>query len=322
MSPTVWPGRVVGNAMVESPSMSYEHQSATRPVFRIQDPYADTQPSRYRGRRRRIPSGAIWIGILVGLIVGAYLLVPGRSNLLLLGIDRAPEGTAVSRSDTIILTTVEPSRPYVGMLSIPRDLWVEVPGVGPNRINTAHFFAEAKAPGTGPQAAMETVADNFGVNVDYYVRIQFEGLQAFVDGIGGVPITLKQPMSGYQAGYHRLDGEQALAFVRDRAGSDDFARMERGQLFVRAVLRSFIQPSVWPRLPGAAASLLGSLETNLPVWLWPRIGVAILRTGPDSFDARVIDRSLASGFTTTEGAQVLAPDWPRILLLVEEMFLS
>lgn len=262
------------------------------------------------------------MGILAGLLLGAYLFIPGRVNLLILGIDRAPDGTAAGRSDTIILTTIQPSRPYVGMLSIPRDLWVEIPGVGPNRINTAHFFAEANQAGSGPGAALDTVESNFGVRVPFYLRIQFVGLQNFVDDIGGVPISLDQPMSGYEAGYHLLDGERALAFVRDRAGSDDFARMQRGQLFLRALLRAFIQPSVWTRLPAAGATLISSVETNLPVWLWPRVAMAVLRTGPDNFDARVIDRSLASGFTTSEGAQVLAPNWPAILRLVDELFQS
>lgn len=314
--------RVPHRGMVESPAMSYDHQTATQPAYRVRDPYADTQPNRYRRRRGRFPAGAIGFGILAGLLLGAYLLLPGRHNLLILGIDRAPEGTAAGRSDTIILTTIQPADPYVGMLSIPRDLWVQVPGVGENRINTAHFFAEANQPGSGPSAALETVESNFNVRVPFFIRIQFDGLQSFVDDIGGVPITLDRPMSGYQAGYHLLDGEQALAFVRDRAGSDDFARMERGQLFVGALLRAFIQPSVWPGLPGAAGSLIGSVDTNLPVWLWPRLGIAVLRTGPDNFDARVIDRSLATGFTTSEGAQVLAPNWPRIQRLVDEMFRS
>lgn len=314
--------RPSGAGMIESRHMSYQHRAATQPVYRVRDPYADTQPHRTQRRRWKIPAGAIVLGVLLGVVLSAYLFLPGRLNILILGLDRAPEGTAAGRSDTLILTTIQPSRPYVGMLSIPRDLWVEIPGVGANRINTAHFFAEASQPGTGPQAALETVESNFGLPVPYYVRIQFEGLQAFVDDIGGVPINLDKPMSGYPAGYHRLDGEQSLAFVRDRAGSDDFARMERGQLFVRSVVRSFIQPSVWPRLPGALAAFFGSIDTNLPVWLWPRAGIALFRVGPDRFDARVIDRSLASGFTTSQGAQVLAPNWPGIWSLIEEMFRS
>ena len=63
--------------------------------------------------------------------------------------------------DTIILTTFNPWKPNVGMLSIPRDLWVNIPGVGENRINTAHFFAEANDPGSGPSATMDTIEAEF-----------------------------------------------------------------------------------------------------------------------------------------------------------------
>ena len=68
--------------------------------------------------------------ICIIVLGGIYLMVPFRTTFLLLGIDRAPEGTNLGRSDTNILITVLPLRPYIGMLSIPRDLWVQIPGVG------------------------------------------------------------------------------------------------------------------------------------------------------------------------------------------------
>jgi polyisoprenyl-teichoic acid--peptidoglycan teichoic acid transferase len=259
-------------------------------------------------------------GVMLGILLSVYFLAPFRTNILLLGIDRAPEGTDAARSDTMVLTTIVPWRPYVGMLSIPRDLWVSIPGEGENRINAAHFLAEAEQPGSGPEAAMGVVRANFGVDVDDYIRIRFDGLEGFVDALGGVEIDLPQAMSGYDAGSHILDGTHALAFVRDRAGSDDFARMARGQLFLRAVLKSMARPLTWPRLPLAIPELWTSIDTDVPIWLWPRLGVALLRTGPDGIDARVITRDMAHGFTTAGGAQVLAPDWPQINPVLQEMF--
>lgn len=220
----------------------------------------------------------------------------------------------------MVLTTILPAKPYVGMLSIPRDLWVSIPGEGENRINAAHFLAEAEHPGSGPEAAMGVVRANFGVNVDAYVRLRFGGLEGFVDALGGAEIELPQAMSGYDAGSHVLDGTHALAFVRDRAGSDDFARMARGQLFLKGVLKTLAKPLTWPRLPLAVPILLTSIDTDIPVWLWPRLGVAVLRAGPDGIDARVISRDMAHGFTTEAGAQVLAPDWPQINPVLLEMF--
>lgn len=276
------------------------------------------QPRKER-RRGGCASGLI-PGILLGLALSLYLLAPFRTNVLLLGMDRAPAESAAARTDTMVLTTIIPARPYVGMLSIPRDLWVSIPGQGENRINSAHFFAEASQAGTGPQAAMEVVRTNFGVDVDYFVRLRFDGLERFVDVLGGVEIVLPEAMSGYEAGSQVLDGVRALAFVRDRAGSDDFARMARGQLFLKGVLVTMANPIKWPRLVVAVPVLLSSLDSDVPIWMWPRLGLAVLRAGPTGIDARVITREMAHGFTTAGGAQVLAPDWPAINPVLLEMF--
>jgi LCP family protein required for cell wall assembly len=259
-------------------------------------------------------------GLLLGVLVAVYLLLPLRRNTLILGIDRSPEGTLTGRSDLIILTSIIPLEPYIGMLSIPRDLWVSVPGVGENRINTAHFFAENAQPGSGPAAAVETVAFNFGVDVHSYVRVDFQGLEMLVDALGGVTIIVEQPTAVLPAGEHLLDGETALAFVRDRAGSDDFGRMARTQAFLRALLRTLSSPRSWVRLPGVLDALAGTVDTDLPLWELPRIALAVWRTGPNGIDARTINREMVSGFQTESGAQVLAPDWNAINPVLMEMF--
>jgi len=260
------------------------------------------------------------LGVLLGLSTTLYLLFPIRTNVLLLGSDRRPAESTAARSDTMILTTVLPLQPYIGMLSIPRDLWVDIPGVGPNRINAAFFLAEAQQAGRGGPAAVETVRSNFGVDVDAYVRLDFSGLVRFVDALGGVDIDLAEPTGGYGAGVHHLDGTQALAFARDRKGSDDFFRMERGQILLRALFRRSLNPVVWPRVPLAVVSLLGAVDTDLPVGEWPRLAFALLRAGPGGIDGRVISRDMVHGFTTNAGAQVLAPDWSRINPVLLEMF--
>jgi len=294
----------------------------TRPHPRRQTGLEATRPSEPapQPRRRGGCSSVLLPGVLLGILLSLYLLAPLRTNILLLGIDRAPAGSDAARTDTMVLTTILPAKPYVGMLSIPRDLWVSIPGQGENRINAAHFFAEAEQPGSGPEAAMGVVRANFGVDVSDYVRLRFDGLERFVDVLGGVEIDLPEAMSGYEAGSHVLDGPNALAFVRDRAGSDDFARMTRGQLFLKAALKTMAKPQKWPRLPLAIPVLLASIKTDVPIWLWPRLGLAVLRAGPEGIDGRVITREMAHGFTTEGGAQVLAPDWLQINPVLLEMF--
>ncbi len=254
------------------------------------------------------------------LLIAVYFLAPLRTNILLLGIDRPPEGTALSRTDTIILTTIIPLKPYVGMLSIPRDLWVVVPEIGEDRINTAHFYAENAHPGSGPDALLNTVRQNFEVDVDYFVRVHFDTVQRIVDALGGIDIYLDTPMSGYSVGSHRLNGEQSLAFVRDRQGSDDFFRMSRGQLFLKSLGKEILAPRSWKKIPQLALVLGDSMDTNIPPWLWPRLGVALLRSGPDGIDNQVITREMVTPFMTSGGAQVLAPNWDKINPLLLEMF--
>lgn len=300
------------------------------------DPFAPTRPhygvdlwgDKKNTRRKQAFQRFFEIGCLIMLAILAcviifgigFMLLPGRTNLLILGIDRAPEGTDASRSDTNILMTYHPIKPYLGMLSIPRDLWVPIPDIGENRINTAHFFAESANPGSGPQATLETIRQNFGVKVNYYLRVRFDGLVDIINAMGGLDIELDNPMAGYPAGSHHLDGDQALAFVRDRSGTDDFFRMNQGQFFLKELVEQLINPRSWSRLPNVLRAWNDSVDTNFPIWQWPRLALTLLRTGTTGIDNRVISREMVTPTTTSDGAQILLPVWEEINRVVKEMF--
>jgi LCP family protein required for cell wall assembly len=226
----------------------------------------------------------------------------------------------VGRTDTIILATMVPLRPYVGMLSIPRDLWVNIPGVGEQRINTAYFFAESKAPGSGSQAALQTIHQNFGIAVRYYAVIHMSGLTAIVDSLGGVDIQLDSPVGGLPAGAHHLNGAEALNFVRERNSGDDFSRMLRAQILLSAMFRKSMHPASWTALPQFTSSLAQVIETNIPFWQWPRLLFALLRAFVFGIDSQTITREMVVPFQTSEGAQVLAPNWDVINPILRRMF--
>lgn len=267
-------------------------------------------PLKRRKRRGCTGGGAILLAALIGFVL--YLLFPTRTNVLVFGIDSRPEEGNAARADTIMLASVVPLTPDVNLLSIPRDLWVTMPDGSENRINAAHVFAELNETGSGPAAMEATVRDNFGVQVDYFVRLRFEGVTDVVDTLGGVTVTLPRAMSGYEAGSVTLDGTAALAFVRDRTGSDDFFRMERGQIFLRGLMRTLLEPSSWGRLPALVPVVVQLVETDIPVWAWPRLGLAVLRAGPNGIVSKSITREMVNPFTTGAGAQVLAPNWDII----------
>jgi polyisoprenyl-teichoic acid--peptidoglycan teichoic acid transferase len=195
-----------------------------------------------------------------------------------------------------------------------------VPGVGEQRINTAYFFAESNAPGSGVQAALQTIRDNFGVSVRYYAVIHMLGLTSIVDALDGVDIHLDSPIGGFPAGLHHLNGEEALIFVRERSSSDDFSRMVRSQILLAAMFRKVIQPSYWPSLPQFLASLTQVIDTNIPLWQWPRLLFALIRAFVFGMDSQTITRDMVVPFQTSQGAQVLAPNWDAINPLLRRMF--
>ncbi len=294
----------------QKPAQPPPPQTPPPPVYR---------PEPVKKRRKR---GRGCLSFLLALVILAaiYLLLPFNTRVLVLGTDSRDPEVALGRTDTIILTSVNPLQPKIVMLSIPRDLWVNIPGYGENRINTAYFFAEADSPGTGVGATIHTIEANFGVRMEHIVLFKFGGIVNVIDAMGGIDIDFPTAMSGYSEGTHNLDGTQALAFVRDRSGSDDFARMARGQIFIRSMVNAFKNPVTWARLPAILLSLPSALETDLPYWQWPRLGFALLRAGSDGIDGRTLTREMATPFTTSQGASVLLPNWELIWPLVNEMF--
>lgn len=315
---------------------------APPPIVRRRPYVIKAPPPARRWRPGCLRPGCILPALILGAMLAClaiYALAPGGARILLLGIDYTdpayPE-EAVARSDSIMLVNIETIgsdrprpedgplisilRPYVGVLSVPRDLWVSLPGVGENRINTAHFYAESQKPGSGPAAVQQAIALNFGLQMPYYLRIRFEGFRQVVDALGGVDISLDEPMAGYAPGRYHLTGRKALAFVRHRADSDDFQRMSHGQFMLKALFKNLLNPLKWPRLPGVWKAFQESVDTNIPAWMWPRLGLTLLRAGPHGIDSRVIDRTMVEDFMTNEGAMVLRPNWAAIHSVVQEMF--
>ena len=286
-------------------------------------------PRRYRPKKRRLFDFrgclsltliglAIFLGI--GLIISAYLFFPNRTNILLLGLDYTDPWNAVGRTDTIILSTFVMPDSYVGLLSIPRDLWITVPGYGENRINTAHYFAEAKQANTGPALAIETIEQNFGVDINYFMRIRFEGFREVINAMGGLDIYLTEPMAGYAAGHHHLTGNKALAFARHRIGSDDFFRMARGQFLIKSIIEQMIKPVNWIRIPAVFQASVRSIDTDIPAWMWPRLLFIVLFRGPNNIDNQTITREMTVPTITNSGANVLIPRWELINPVLYSIF--
>lgn len=294
---------------------------------------------RKRGCLSQVGRGLLAVGIGLAVLLGVFALVyfiapPPRTNVLILGVDARPGDGDTVRTDVMILATVDPRQPYVGMLSLPRDLWLDIPGYGVQRINAAHVFAEVDQPGTGPGRAMQTVADNFGVPVHRYMRVNFEGFVAIVDAAGGVTVDVEKyfidyeyPTSNYgvmtiefQPGTQHMDGERALQYARSRHGTGDNDRAARQQQIITALVKKMMLPINWWRLPAVCAAFARNVKTDLTLIDAFTMAPAILITGPNNFDRRVFDATMYYGTTLNSGAQVRIPIWEGINPVVDEMF--
>lgn len=170
-------------------------------------------------------------------------VLPGQPiNILLMGSDKRPTDGDRGRSDSLILVRMDPHRDFISMLSFPRDLYVDIPGYGRDKINAAYSISE--------KAAIDTIEKLTGEPVNHFVNIDFQGFVRLVDAVGGVYLDVDRryfndntgtgehyDMIDLQPGYQRLNGNDALDFARYRHTDSDFARIQRQQQFLSEVKR-------------------------------------------------------------------------------------
>src|SRR6266498_591001 len=268
-----------------------------------------------------------------------------RITVLIIGLDYrdwlANEGPP--RSDTMILLTIDPLTKTAGMLSIPRDMWVNIPGFGYSRINTAYASGEgSKLPGGGPELARKTVEQFIGVPVQYYAQIDFSTFAQFIDRIGGIDIHNDEdlrldPIGGGKdkikitcCGLRHLGGEAALAYARFRKDKEgDVARAERQQKVILAIRNKVLSPENFPVLIGQAQQFYNEfssgIHTNMPLDVALRLGVLAKDIPVESIKQGVIDYTMVTLNNTTLGGQsadVMKPLPDKIRVLRDEVFTS
>jgi len=305
-------------------------------------------PPRTIAPRRRRP-GCFWqmarLGVLAGLLgacfaamlIAAYVVFPpAPMNILVMGVDARPQEGYVTRSDTNIIVTVDAARPYVGMLSIPRDLRVAIPDYGYGRINAAHTYGEMEAPGGGAALMAQTVANTFGVPIHRTLRMNFRGFVAIIDAAGGVDINVPESIYDYAyptedygtmeisftPGWQHMDGERALQYARTRHASTDFARSERQQQIMAALFRKLLSPFNWWRIPAVYTAAAANVETDLTLIDAAILAPAVLWVGPDGIDHHVMSREngMVVNANIPDDPYLLAPNWSAITPVLDEMF--
>jgi polyisoprenyl-teichoic acid--peptidoglycan teichoic acid transferase len=324
---------------------NYGNQAEDKPVtdnLNYGTDFSQAKTQEYKPASRGRSCLGCLVQLLLLLLLFVCLLTPvlvlspisNRVNVLIIGVDERPGETGASRTDTIILGAfaLYPSR--AAFLTIPRDLWVAIPGQSENRINTAFFFGEAKKRGTGQDLAMSTIETNFGVPIHKYIRLNFEGFKKIIDAAGGIDVMVKRTIKDneyptddgrtqtlvIQSGLQHFDGEMALKYVRTRHADSDFGRGVRQEQVIVALVTRMLNPLQWYRWPLVAVAFLDSAETNLTPGDMFVILVTMARSQGEGLKLYQISQEMTSSYTTDGGANVLLPDWEKIRPMISELF--
>jgi LCP family protein required for cell wall assembly len=265
-----------------------------------------------------------------------------RVNLLFIGLDeRDWEANAgAPRSDTLMLFTIDPVSRTAGMLSIPRDLWVNIPGLGYSKINTAYAYgASLRLPGGGPGLAVTTVERFIGVPIEYYAQVDFHAFEEAIDALGGLylcpeeritidPIGPKPPVKiGPEC--RKYWGYEVLGYVRNRKTSGgDIDRANRQQKVVMALVDQFFSPQKFPEMASKAPEIYlearSGLSTNLGFDSALKLGALLSQIPPGNIHHGVIDYSMAvlDSVILPNGqkASILKPYPDQIRVLRDEIF--
>ncbi|HSB90762.1 MAG TPA: LCP family protein [Anaerolineales bacterium] len=273
--------------------------------------------------------------------VQPLLLPAGTQNILLLGSDRR-SGTGF-RTDTIILASLQPQRHTVTLLSIPRDLYVYLPGYSMQRINAAWTYGQLIGyPGGGPQLLFDTIRYNLGLHVDHYALVEMSGFEQAVDTLGGLDVRVACSYTDWKlkardlepsvranwalytvpSGIVHMDGYDALWYARSRQRSSDYDRARRQQEILRAAFRRGLSLDAFANLPAFYADLRDLVVTDIGLADAGSLALAGLHIDLAHIHSRFIGRPQITGWTIPgSGAQVLLPKPEAIRALLEEAFL-
>jgi len=251
-------------------------------------------------------------------------------NIVMVGLDQRT--TEFPHTDTMLVVSIDPKTDSVRMLSVPRDLWVNIPNYYADRINDAYGFG-------GTRLLIKTAEGVVNIPIRYYAVINFKGFEKVIDALGGVTIDVKQTINdptfpapignGYaplyiKAGVHHMNGRLALDFVRTRHDDKlgDLGRNQRQQQLLLALKQQALQPATLFKIPTVLDALGHAVKTNFPYADLTYLA-RIVATAPKSHTRHLglnYSNNAVSNFTTSAGAEVLLPNWPVIHSISRHLF--
>lgn len=260
-----------------------------------------------------------------------------QTNFLLLGSDS--RGGASFRTDVFMIAIVDRREVTVTLISVPRDLWVYIPGWTMNRINTAYLHGELTGyPGGGIGQVRDTVLYNFGIRIDHVALIDFDGFRRVVNRAGGIDVPIACPFTEWMVidpnvslelesnwelvtvgpGLVHMDGEMALWYARARQRSNDFDRGRRQQEVIRALFTAALENDLILKAPDLYDDLRETVETDIDLQTILQMVPFALQMDEARIRSYYIGDQLTWGWMTPGGASVLLPDRENIYRMLLE----
>ncbi|SHK77771.1 LCP family protein [Desulforamulus aeronauticus] len=244
-----------------------------------------------------------------------------RLNFLLLGID-AREGEKNTRTDSMILVSVDKENNRIAMISLPRDTRVKIPGHGYDKINAANVYG-------GPEMATKVVSDLVGLDIDKYITTNVRGFRDIVDTLGGVTIDVEKKMYHYdpydepdlqridlKPGVQKLNGDKALQYVRYRSDAlGDVSRTERQQKFLKVLAKEMIQPSTITKLPKLVPTINKYIDTNLSLTEM----IALANAGKHLSNVEIVTQTMPGKFLNMNGVSYWSIDPKQAKMVAESI---
>lgn len=267
-------------------------------------------------------------------VVAPNIAAGERVNVLVMGVDRRPSEKCPCRSDVMMIASLDPKTMTAGLVTIPRDLYVPIPGEAEDRINTALFYGDLKKyPGGGPALAMKTVEYNLGVRIHYYVIVDFSGFRKLVDTLDGIDVYVPKAIDDptypdenfgikpihIAAGWQHMDGETALEYARSRHGDNDFERSRRQVQILMAIRDKALRLDLLPKLPALLSSMWGIVQTDMQPQEVIALAAAASQVKTGNIKTATIDQTMTVEFRASTGADVLWPDRAKIGQLMQQI---
>jgi LCP family protein required for cell wall assembly len=252
--------------------------------------------------------------------VGIIEQPKGIVNILLLGSD-ARSRQKLFRTDTIILASLNTEKGTVSLLSFPRDLYVQIPGWGTDRINTAWERG-------GFKMLADTLKQNFGLQADHYVVINFSSFKKIIDSLGGLEVNVGEPLTDryggrgtitIHKGEQNMNADMVLWYVRSRKTSNDFARNRRQQEILLAVGQKLLTLDAIRRAPELYSAYKESVTTDLNlIDMLTFLPLAARLTDTSRIHTYFVSSHMVSDYITPGGAMVLLPQRDLIMNVIRK----